>query len=199
MTENNEIRSYDLPDVESITTPAEAAQALSKIYADVVGDPLHPYGNAQHPQGKDFRAVVTKLHEIKTSEDGGLLPMELKMAEILKTAAAEKADRQDKLRFECEQEFDRLEEFGFRRSELPDDIQDFHLRGLREQRMAAEGDFDQLVPLLEVDLRELRAPPDTQAAFRAFIQAQGLDPGLRGDIADTIVCWIYSARKARSQ
>ena len=83
--------------------------------------------------------------------------------------------------------------------DIPSDIKEYQVRGLKEQRLAAEGKFQELSDMLSEDLRLLHAPADTMEAFRALTHAENMDLELRAGIADRIVRWIHLENKRRQE
>jgi hypothetical protein len=95
-----------------------------------------------------------------------------------------------------QEEMDQLEGLGFERAEIPDDIQPFQVAALKMQRLNAEGNFQELVPLLE---RELTTSGFSgMDAFRGFICDGSIGREERAEHIDLILKRIYSANKAKA-
>jgi hypothetical protein len=185
----DEIKSYDLPNAENLL-PDEAEQVLNKLHAEAIADPQHPYTNKQHPQNKDFVSVMSKLHEIKT--ENYISPIEQACQEALDI----QAEKQNKLVAEAQAEMEKLAELGFDAEEIPDDIQPFQLRGLQEQRLHAEGDFNTLMPMIEKDLQDLRLYDDLEI-FKNFKATKVFDEVFMADATNKVIWKIAELNKQK--
>jgi len=174
-------------DDTDLAEPASQSERLEQRIRDEMAKP--EYADAGVP---GHRAQVELVHRLfEKRAEGRIDPMQKMVAEV----QAEQAATQDKLRAEAEKELDALEELGFRHDhdELPEKVEAYHIRGLQEQRLLAEQKFDQVAPMLEQDLHDLKASADVSEAFRIFINAADVDADVRDTIADTVIRWIYKA------
>ena len=204
----NEQISYDLPTGIESMEPEEAAATLSKIYADVGGNAKHPYSNTAHPQSKEFRAAVTRLHEVKNpepepqvNEQGEVLhnqyPQDVvdAMAEGLELKENRNIEVQEKRIEQAKTEMDLLVKAGYERTTIPDDISARQVDVLIMQRMSAEEDYDNLRPLMSQNLLGLQVPQGVRGMFETFNNSTELDPTLRQEMTEVIIGWINKARK----
>ena len=141
----DEMKSYDVPSEESFCDPDSAKQTLDKIMTDAVIDKHHPYTNKHHPQNKAFREAVGKLHEVKAE---GVSQEEAKYNQILEEGEKLKQRRIDQRVSEASKEMKRLVELGFTEESIPEDLDDKTLNLLKAQRLAAEGKFHEVIPIL---------------------------------------------------
>lgn len=144
---------YAVPTIDEELSAEGATELLDEIMASAAADPKHPYTNNQHFHHQKYQAAVTRLFEIKSSADAdaGLG----KVGKAIKQAMAEKTEKQNTLVAEAKAEMEALEKLGFDHTEVPDDIRDYQVRGLTEQRLHAEGKYEQLLPMLVKDAAAL--------------------------------------------
>ena len=141
----DEMKSYDVPSEDSFYDPDSAKKVLDGIMTDAVIDKLHPYTNKHHPQNRAFREAVGKLHEVKAE---GVSQEEAKFDEILEAGEKLKQRRIDQRVSEASKEMKRLVELGFTEESIPEDLDDKTLNLLKAQRLAAEGKFHEVIPIL---------------------------------------------------
>ena len=84
---------------------------------------------------------------------------------------------------------------GYQKTELPEDVPQWHLNGLKMQRLVAEGDFDALAPILDDALRTLNQSQDVTSLVNQFYTMTGLDEELKRDIADRLVTFVHTENK----
>ena len=205
---NEQPTSYDLPTGIESMEPEEAAATLSKIYADVGGNAKHPYSNTAHPQSKDFRAAVTRLHEIKNpepepqvNEQGEVLhnqyPQDVvdAMAEGLELRENRNAEVQAERIEQAESEMDLFEKASGTRENIPEDISEVELRVLTMRRLAVEGDFLNLNPRISKSLIELNAPPENRAAFEALCNLTNVNEKTKKKIYGVLIADIFENYK----
>jgi lysophospholipase L1-like esterase len=188
--------SYTLPEPGSITTPEQASAEIDRVFAEVVQDKNHPYSDAHHGLHRKYSEHVAAMFELKADGDTRT-PMQRTIDSVCDEAMAAKVEKQNKLVKEAEAEMAKLVALGFDDDEIPDDLQEYQLDGLRMQRLTAERKFEELVPILEKQLRSLKTPPSLIAAFQSFAQAQEMDDILKANIADQIVAWVYQANEQK--
>ena len=82
---------------------------------------------------------------------------------------------QQSLYIEAEVEMDRLVALGFTPADIPPDVNANTVNALRLQRLHAEGNEDELEPLMSQELRRL-----------------GMGPELRSALLATTIAWIYN-------
>jgi hypothetical protein len=191
------MQSYELPemDYESLS-PDEADKALKVIYADVGGDPRHPYCNKSHPQNKDFVERVTKLFEIKADGDTRT-PAQRDIDTICQGALEQQQEKQNRLVEEATKEAELLEGLGFDATSIPENVQPFQVAALKMQRLHTEKNYEALTPLIEAELRTLKVPAHIEGLFSSFNRATDLDEQLKSDIVEKIIFWIHEANKQK--
>ena len=141
----DEMKSYDVPSEDSFYDPDSAKKVLDGIMTDAVIDKHHPYTEKRHPQNKAFREAVGKLHEVKAE---GVSQEEAKYNQILEEGEKLKQRRIDQRVSEASKEMKRLVELGFTEENIPEDIDGKTLSLLKAQRLAAEGKFHEVIPIL---------------------------------------------------
>lgn len=196
---------YEVPDTDSIYSPDEADAALKKFYGQVQSDPNHPYMNNQHPQSKDFRAAVTRLHEIKspgdpdTNEEGQELVHQFSpdKKDAMREAFDSKDEKQRALVTEGEKLIEELEELGFEYVEVPDDVPEWKVNVWRMQKECAKENFDELESLISKELRGLKETNEVTQLFETFSQAKYLEPGVRQKLSEDIIEYIYRANQQK--
>jgi len=186
--------SYPVPPpIPDGMTPDNAARSIKEVMAAAAQDPQHPYSHAGHPLHRDYQDFVGKLFQIKaTAADAGETPTSRACMEAL----AERDAKRDMMQEEAEKEVEALRKLGYE-GEAPADVRPDQLTALKMQRLAAQQDLDALTPIMERELRALKAPADTMAAFQAFTHARDMDPALRGQIAEQVVSYIHAANEQR--
>jgi len=172
--------NYETPPDVDYLSPEEAEEAINKLNAEWVADGGHPLRNKMHPQNKEYTSYRQRLFEIKAEADKPEAP-EPHETKAQKRRVAEAESIMNIL----------VEDFDYERGEIPEDITPAHLRGLRQHRLAGEKKFDQLNEQLEIDLRELKAPPDIVALHDSFRKAPD------SDTADDLIRWIAKEKKQK--
>ncbi len=183
---------YEIPAVTETTTPADAAQRLAQIYSDAAVDQQHPYSYPHHPAHKAFKEAMTRLHEIKGQGELFVSPASRAAQEALTERQADI----DSLRAKAESEVAELVKLGFEPTDLPTDVQPWLLDSLRLQKYHAQGDYENLTPLLEEQMQALKAPPPVAAAFKSFLDANP-DPALRDSITEQAIRWLHNANRQK--
>jgi len=182
----------EIPSAENLT-PVQAKTALDAIYAAASCDPRHAYVNAHHPQHTAIQKATNALHEVWAKRpDAG----QSDTTKACLDALAHVEAKHDKLGEDIAAEIEALHKLGFDGDGPAGDPQSYHLTGLRMQRAHAEGNFDALTPMLEGELKSLRATGETMALFRSFAAAD-VDPELRADITDRLIRWVHAANVKR--
>ena len=199
-----EIKSYDVPETGYLS-PEDAKQALSKMDADTVGDKLHPYLNAHHPQHSEFVTARTKLHEAaapepepQTTDDGEKLVRQFGDKSV--------AAMSEGLEVQKEKQTARVEEatvlmnelvkdYNFEPITIPADVPDWKIRGWRMQKSLAQKKYSEVADALRKELRLLKAPSETMALLESAIimPPRHQDTGFAGLIAD-----VFAANKRRA-
>lgn len=182
---------WDVPEFDEDTTGDEALELIEQFSKDTHKLADHPYNNREHRQHNDFLEFREKLYQTA-------YPPET----VEEVAGEEEEAGQEALRAEAEEEAELLEGFGYDPTEIPDDVQPFQVRALKEQRLCAEGGYAELGLMLEADLASLERsgsmPPGKISAVRELIRTEGVDPALKGKvdaIANDIIALIYEAKK----
>lgn len=188
--ENNG-QSYTAPDTGNYDSmpPDAATSEIKQIMSDAGNNQNHPYTDSQSPLHKDFLAHVTQLHEIQASGTDGLNETELAMQEALDGVE----ERQSNLVSEADAEMEQLEQLGFEFEDIPEDIQQYQLDGLKMQRLNAEGNFQELTPMLSQQLRGLKQSPQIQKMFEEFSTTPDLDTNLKSEITESLIRFIHQA------
>jgi hypothetical protein len=187
---------YEVPKVADETTPEEAAGLIEQLKRDMDANEGHPLVNAPH-----------KLHEGYVEYRSQLYSRAYPSGD---EAEAEEVDQQAEehsaLVEQAQEEMDRLVELGFDEAAVPDDLQEYQLRALREQRLLAEGGYGELGTMLEQDLTSLERsgsmPPGKIGAIRELIRTEGVDPALKGKvdaIANDIIALIHAGNKLKGK
>jgi len=183
----------EIPQAEGMT-PGEAKAALDKVHAAAACNVEHPYSNPRHPQHRAMLDATAALHAIHaTREDAELGLMELAMRDGLAAQDAKK----DMLADDIDAEIATLHGLGYE-GEAPADPQPHHLTGLRMQRLHAEQAYDALIPLMEKELKSLRASAETIQQFQDFVNNADADTDLRDAVTEKLVAWIHAANVARA-
>jgi len=184
MSESNEMPIENM-------TPEQAAQQIDAVFEEVRKDPGHPYADGNNPLHRKVTERMTKLFEVKNKD--GLLPVERAWQADL----AQMVERQNKLVAEGQKEAELLEGLGFKPTEIPDDLQQYQLDGLRMQRLHAEKNYSALTPLIEKQLQTLKVPADIQGLFAGLNQSSNLDEQLKQDIIEKVIYWIHGANEQK--
>ena len=188
-----ELKAYDVPQVTEGMTPDGAKTVLDRMHADAAVDLLHPYSNPAHIQHSAFAKASEALHAVyATRPDAG----QSDTTKACLDALAHVEAKHDKLGEDIQAEIAKLHDLGFDGEGPTGDPQPYHLTGLRMQRLHAQGDVDTLAPMLEGELKSLRATGETMALFRSFAAAD-VDPELRADITDRLIRWVHAANVKR--
>ena len=190
------MRSYELPDMEYEFLGAEKAQQeVNRFAAESQADPEHPWLNRSHPQHGDFVKHFQKLTEITTASD--VAAKEAEEAEIIERMQSGKSANQDELIEQAEAEMEQLVQLGFERAEIPDDIQPFQVRTLKIQRLNAERNFTELLPLLEKELKSFG--PVSGSLWDEFRRDQLLDADFRAEVIELVLKRIYAANQKKAK
>ncbi len=191
--------TYEVPPNEDALHHVNADDAkdmLAKLEADSLQPthPLHP--NSRSPQTKQFLKYKAGLFDIIFPEnEEGLSDTEILMQQGMKEAEQRQSDRVTKGKELVSWLADNA---NYSRDEVPDDITEFQIRGLEEQKLHAQEKFDELGHMMFQDLQALHAPQDVTALMSAFAQAKNLDTELRSAISDKILRWIQEANKQKA-
>jgi len=188
---------FEVPQLDDDMDETELDATMKQLALDMANKPNHPLNDASHKLHEDFVEYRSQLYQKKypAETDGG------EAEEV-----DQQAEEQSALAEQAEEEMDRLEELGFRRDELPDDLQEYQLRALREQRLLAEGGYAELGTMLEQDLTSLERsgsmPPGKIGAIRELIRTEGVDPATKGKvdaIANDIIALIHAGNKLKGK
>ena len=190
------MQSYDPPPATDGLTPAEAQMAVNKMNADFGSDPQHPFYYGNHPQHKDFVDYSRRLHTIIA--EGTNAAQEAREQEQVRALLEGDTPKQRALRKEAAEEMAALVALGFEEVEIDARIRPDQVTALRMQRLAAEGDFNGLRPILSKELSALHAPASTMALFGSYVNApDDLDPDLRAGVGEQLIAWIDAANEKR--
>jgi len=188
---------FEVPQLDDDMDETELDATMKQLASDMASKPGHPLNDASHKLHEQFVEYRSKLYQKKypAETDGG------EAEEV-----DQQAEKQSALVEQAQEEMDRLVELGFDEAAVPDDLQEYQLRALREQRLLAEGGYGELGTMLEQDLTSLERsgsmPPGKIGAIRELIRTEGVDPALKGkvdEIADGILGLIYEANKLKGK
>jgi hypothetical protein len=195
--------TFESVDVEDIgyLDPSDAQKLIDKTMDSM--DEQHPYCDNQHVghrRAKEKMSALFKAAAVDRESEGDRL---------LREALEEKAEREEKqresVRKQAEEELAQLVKLGFDDDDMPDVVYDYHLRGLRGQRLHAQAErgsseaWAEFKKIIKEDLGDLR---DVDIATRQSLQmlmstpfSQGGDNRLLLRIADTLLQYIFTAKK----
>lgn len=205
---SEEMKGYDVPSVESLSSD-EALSTLSKMDADIAGDKVHPYLTATHPQHRKFLETRTRLHEIarppdlQLSEGGSPLVSQYSedTAQAMGDAMTGKADKEAKKQTErikqAKAEADIIKTLGFETTAIPDDVSQRQLDVLVMKRMAAEGDYDNLTPIIGKQLQRLRVSAEVKKQFDLLLFSSEDTPALKMRMAESLIGYINDESRKR--
>jgi hypothetical protein len=181
---------YEIPETDyEYMLPDEANREIEKVNADTFEDEKHPYINASHPQHERFVAHMKNLFMASARKEGE--PFDLGKAKAEQDEADMADLRQQHLIADGKKEAELLEKLGFEHTEIPDDVQTYQVEGLRMQRLNAQRNFQELVPLLEKEMVTLGSTGmDT---FRSLVQDANISPDARAEHLELILRRIYAA------
>lgn len=175
---------YEIPEIDyEGMSPAEANQAIEKIDADVYEDSGHPLYDRTHPQHPALVEHRTNLFKAAARKEGE--PLDLGKAKAEQDAVDMAALKQGHLIREAQTEIDGLVALGYDPREVPEDVQPFEVAAWRIQRLAAEGKFQELIPLMEKELVVLDSSQTD--LFHSIIQDTKLDPKSRAQHLELIL------------
>ena len=183
----------EIPSAENLT-PAEAGAKLAAIRDAAACDPRHALTFGHHPQHARLVAAVVKLAERYAQRPDA---HETPTSRACQTALAEADGRRDALAVAVGEEVESLRRLGFT-GEAPHDPQPWNLAVLRAQRLLAEGNLAAATPILENELRELRAPAVLKQQLAQAIHDPDTMPEIRSITLDKVLRWVHVERKRRS-
>ena len=168
---------YEIPETDyEAMTPAEADKAIEGVNADLYEDKEHPYMVSHHPQHKAYVDHVSNLHKASARKEGE--PFDLQKAKDERDEADLAALRQQHLVNDAKEEMDTLVELGSDRDEIPEDVQPFQVLALKMERLNAQKNIAELVPMLEKELMTLGSSSDLDL-FRSLCRDASIDPRSR--------------------
>lgn len=173
----------------------EAKSGIDKVKREAAINPKHPYIDSHSFEHERTVGRVSRLFKAAHTGDEPRTNITIAAEEAL----AEQAEKKNVLVEQAKDDMDFLVEAGFDRSDIPDDLQPYQANALRMQRLNAEGKHTEVVPIMQKELRELRAPAETIQLFDTFTQTNELDPNLKETIFESVLRWIHDARKTQSK
>ena len=188
-----ETKGFELPNLESVATPEQAAQAINRVFADAMGDSDHPYYNANHPQHGDFVRVIGGLHEIRTRNDDMRTPLERGLSAALDYQQEQQAARVK----EAEKIMAKLVEQGYRDDKIPADVCRYELDLLRLQLQAAKGEWETVLPQLRGDLQKFQAPGSMMETLVAVQNLPGHLTDFKLQMTEQLLFWLRDAKRAK--
>lgn len=190
---------YEIPenvDYEYMS-PEAAESAINKVKVDAFEDAAHPYLDSAHPQHAAFVSHMSNLCKAQVRKEGEPFDPEIERAA---QAAQYEEDmqvlRQNRLVTDGEAEMDALVALGFERDEIPNDVQPWQVEALKMERLNAEGNFRELSPMLETELKNLGLS-DEMRLFHSLILDATIDPKSRAQHIELILGRMYSANKKK--
>jgi hypothetical protein len=111
----------------------------------------------------------------------------------------EKKQRQTDRVTEATEEMKKLGELGFVEADIPEDISEDMVSCLKMQRLCAEGNYDELHPMMYKSLQTLKVPADVMRAFTSLNQAENLDAEVKSDIVNRVIFWLSDAYKEKAK
>jgi hypothetical protein len=190
---------YEIPenvDYEYMS-PEEAESTINKIKVDAFEDAAHPYLDSAHPQHSAFVSHMSNLCKAQVRKEGEPFDPEIERAA---QAAQYEEDmqvlRQNRLVTDGEAEMDALVALGFKRDEIPFDVQPWQVESLKMERLNAEGNFRELSPMLETELKNLGLS-DELRLFHSLVQDATIDPKSRAQHIELILERMYQANKKK--
>ena len=188
-----ETKGYELPNVDEGTTPERAGEMLNKLYAEGLGDLSHPLMDGGHVQHKDFLKRMDELQTIKMSNDVMLTDLEKAMQAALDGVE----ERQNARVEEAQKLMDELVDLGFPRTKIPGDITRYEIRGLEQQLLASKGQWDEVLPQVEEDLRKLSPPGHIAKILETIRTLPDSERDVREDLFNKVVLWIHKEKNRR--
>lgn len=168
---------YSIPETDyEAMTPEEADREIEKIDADVYEDSGHPLYDRTHPQHPALVEHRTNLYKASARKEGE--PFDLQKAKDERDEADLAALKQQHLVNDAKEEMDTLVELGFDRDEIPEDVQPFQVLALKMERLNAQKNIAELVPMLEKELMTLGSSSDLDL-FRSLCRDASIDPRSR--------------------
>ena len=184
------MESFEIPSNEEVgdMEPDAAAQALEKIDAEQMGNDEHPLSNPRHPQHERYLDYHTRLWDAKcrdivvpTVEEGLQEHHDKMMRERISHAKNVMAE---------------LGNEGFQVAEIPDDLLEVELEGLKVQLALARHEFSDAAHFLTVSLSHLPSrPKEIEAAMETFQNAGLDDVDGREDAGNTVLHWVVQQEK----
>jgi LmbE family N-acetylglucosaminyl deacetylase len=207
MSEDQNILDMADSDFEYLE-PQEAQGKIDKVMREARANPQHPYVNKADPDHGRTVQAMTRLFEASRPptdpDDLELDPsgepyreqpspeMQARAAEMMQ----DKAERQSALFTEGQTEMDALVELGYERTDVPDDISEHQVRGLKEQRLYATGDYQQLRQMLIEDCRKL-GDHETAQLLQTFQPTQVLNEEFLKETFEKIIWKIQDKNKEK--
>ena len=186
----SEMQGFDLPNTKGVE-PAEAAEMLNKIMADGMYREGHPYMNANHPQHSDFVNRVNQLNAIKFRDATEEPDIESGFQEQYDKMLRERIS-------EAKGVMAQLGAEGFQVENIPDDLADCELAGLRIQLDLARHNFSDAASFLQSKLIHLpQQPKEIYEAWQRFKNPAIDDVDSRERNGDIVLRYVVSQLRAR--
>ena len=179
---------------------SEAESAVNRVMSDEKS--AYWDGHALHHDRTVERLVqlrkAAKPPELDP-ETGERLPyVDPIYAKALEEVEVDKAARQADLVAKAQDDMDVLVEAGFDYSTIPDDLTPSMGNLLHMQRLGTEGEYGEVAPLMQKELRGLEAPPATIQLFNDFVQAD-VDPKFKHIIFSNLLEWIKAEHEYKNE
>ena len=187
------IRSYDIPNFDEM--PVEQVEkARNKILADAAGDRFHPYFGS-HPQSKEMKAAISRSFEI-TSD--GLTHTERAMKEAMEHGEQKRAKQAKAIYDSAVADAAAYEQAGGEHLEIPVDIQQGQAKCLRMLRLCQEGNFDDIVSMIQSSGRELNLSASTIQGYVELTQSENFSKELKQNFIENILADMSVQFKKKS-
>ena len=188
--------------VDSMSSPEAESRHTMEMTAGV--NPTHPFSDKTHPQHNEFVDYMSRLNE-RSLADADLRPQaEIKTEAIMERTAEHQQQEQTIIVQSAQENMDALVELGFERADVPPDLLPYQAEGLKIQRMAAEGKYDEFVRAIDKQAQEHRTfgiptSDDVVRAIGTLLFDGGLDDSAKKEIADFAARKMYDSNEALQQ
>jgi hypothetical protein len=186
------MESYDPPPAAADVAGLSAEEATARINQVNAQGLQGPYYSREHPQHKDYCEYMHGLFTVVgEAKDRAQAAKDAADVANLLERGGRTPEAQVKLEADVEAEIGKLQALGFTGA-APETVEPFHLTSLKMQRLHAEQDYKALAPIMEGELRSLRASTETLALFQSFVNVKDVDSELRDEILATLIERIHT-------
>jgi hypothetical protein len=190
--------TYGPPDALPADMTADAAKAaLDTLSAGSVTDPRHPLGDTTHALHRAYTEHFTRLATVVAEAQAqAQAARDAQAVDNFLQRDGRSPEAQANLEAEAVKEVELLNKLGIE-GEAPADCQPYQLAALKMQRLAVEGDYENLAPIMEQELRTLNANAETVALLQSYMRVKDVDSTLRDEITERLISWIHRAGAER--